>query len=1380
MLKRLMCLLLTLLIFYYAGCFAKTDDVNANTYYVSEISGDDINGNGSIEHPYKTIQRAADLLCAGDTLIIREGTYRETVTIPVSGDEGKHITIKAYDGENPVISGCDIVSNWINYKDNIYSTKEMTWSFDENTNQIFADDKFMTTARWPNLGEKGHLLSPEKWAVVDSGDSTYISDSELTQPDGTWNGAKLYIRNGSDWYSGTAFVDSYVKGRLNLKKFSWGAKPESYYAIKTNNKYYIYNTLATVDTPDEWYYDTDSKTLYFCSDTDPNKREITAKKRKYAIVMDNQSYIDISGITVRGASVSMDKANYITMDRMNIGYVTDTLNMNGNYCSLLNSHLFHAPSTILKITGDNNVVNNCLIEYGVYYATPSPMVITGGARRLYFGHNTLRYSGRDLLGHTAQESIFEYNDLYSCGLITSDNGFAYDGAMDPVGSEFRYNWLHDPGPNGVSMGFYNDNGGGNSLAHHNVVWTNSPASFTPLQLNLAQIGTCVYNNTFVGDNIGGVGANTICEDVRIVNNIFTCYDKMPEKMLLYNNMWCFTDPKFNAPENNDFTLSADSPAIDQGVIIEGITDNYNGNAPDLGAYEYGEKMWVPGCDFDHPPQMNFTFSNPKYTNKLYNGRFEKANSDLSNTEWTKFGDIENIKTSSGWSATGKISGLTARTGGLGLQLGNKPVKSLDNEYIDKCEYVADGLHNAKNLLNFPSYALGDVTETAVDTIVDLFISRANLCTNSDMEDESNTVNLMGFESCKHEVTDKEKCSGKKSLKIFDQKYSWSGPRMSVNNHNNKRYLVNFNIKATQNTVIDVRFLHNYENQSDASGIIYKTIKEGEWTNCTGSFIGKDNPEKGSILFTTNNNAEYYLDDINVIDISLFDSLVKTAAEYGIVIPDSTKELLKNTSANVNELSDGLRSFCNYLVNKHKYLAVDAYANVLKNIYRQGVCLESGIYQTIDHLKPNTTYKFMCRGWVVNEDDILRFEVTDYGGESLKYETNSKEWVNEPLYFTTGKENTTAKITITKLKGKSCAYIDDIAVFAVDNTVRKARSKVNIVDDGNFDDGDITYWYSYDSTLNVVDDNNSKVLEVSGRKSNNASLMQELRNISNGNRYLFDGKFKLGDGADDAADVVISLLFYSDRKLTEKVLAKSKITKDGYTSIENSEILDNIKIKATAIKIYLENSENDFYCDDISIAQKAMPTTPGTGDDETTINNALKDTKNWVASYDEQGARLASNGVYLLNGSLRYIGKTYRDFTMKFNMKIDGYKVSDYPILTIRNQGVNNYNSGYTFVFKSDVIELQRYSDTATMLYIGSDDDPRGLYGAAMHNTALIMGEENEIEVGSYNTEDGVRIILRVNGKTIYDILDKVDPLMSSGQISFFTGGVSQIAITPIK
>jgi len=65
----------------------------AAVYYVS-TSGSDSNS-GSISSAWKTIQKAANSVSAGDTVMVNAGTYTERVTVSRSGSSSAYITIKA-------------------------------------------------------------------------------------------------------------------------------------------------------------------------------------------------------------------------------------------------------------------------------------------------------------------------------------------------------------------------------------------------------------------------------------------------------------------------------------------------------------------------------------------------------------------------------------------------------------------------------------------------------------------------------------------------------------------------------------------------------------------------------------------------------------------------------------------------------------------------------------------------------------------------------------------------------------------------------------------------------------------------------------------------------------------------------------------------------------------------------------------------------------------------------------------------------------------------------------------------------------------------------------------------------------------------------------
>ena len=95
-------------LFLIPACGSKKIDTSApaassKIIYVSPEGND---GNtGSLQAPLRNINTALSKVLSGDTVVVRAGTYYEKVKFPKSGRLDKCITLKAYAGERPVISG---------------------------------------------------------------------------------------------------------------------------------------------------------------------------------------------------------------------------------------------------------------------------------------------------------------------------------------------------------------------------------------------------------------------------------------------------------------------------------------------------------------------------------------------------------------------------------------------------------------------------------------------------------------------------------------------------------------------------------------------------------------------------------------------------------------------------------------------------------------------------------------------------------------------------------------------------------------------------------------------------------------------------------------------------------------------------------------------------------------------------------------------------------------------------------------------------------------------------------------------------------------------------------------------------------------------------
>ena len=80
-----------------------TFNINADNYFVSP-NGNDSNS-GTIQKPFKTINKALTVLNSGDTLYFREGIYPYGNKITISGEKDKPITFEPYQNEKVIFQG---------------------------------------------------------------------------------------------------------------------------------------------------------------------------------------------------------------------------------------------------------------------------------------------------------------------------------------------------------------------------------------------------------------------------------------------------------------------------------------------------------------------------------------------------------------------------------------------------------------------------------------------------------------------------------------------------------------------------------------------------------------------------------------------------------------------------------------------------------------------------------------------------------------------------------------------------------------------------------------------------------------------------------------------------------------------------------------------------------------------------------------------------------------------------------------------------------------------------------------------------------------------------------------------------------------------------
>ncbi|HEY0007505.1 MAG TPA: hypothetical protein VGB55_02170, partial [Tepidisphaeraceae bacterium] len=287
------------------------------SFYVSP-GGSDANPGTSIDAPKLTIQQAVNAAMPGDSVLIRGGTYRETVSTPRSGTALSRITIQNYQNEAVTVSGTDpITGTWTSMGNEVYRAP-MGWNYQfenhstaYNSNQVFVNGQMTELARWPNQTSSNQVLPT--LAIADSvtfsksdpalanNDLATFNEVDFTENPARWVGAKIWVnlaRNDTDGQGQTGEVVSATSGSITVKGIDTRGGTGAW-SIGTGTEFYLFQpTLAALNNSGgiaaaldrgEWFLDTAAQQLYVRTPTGaaPTAGAVEAKRRTFGFNFDN-------------------------------------------------------------------------------------------------------------------------------------------------------------------------------------------------------------------------------------------------------------------------------------------------------------------------------------------------------------------------------------------------------------------------------------------------------------------------------------------------------------------------------------------------------------------------------------------------------------------------------------------------------------------------------------------------------------------------------------------------------------------------------------------------------------------------------------------------------------------------------------------------------------------------------------------------------------------------------------------------------------------------------------------------------------------------------------------------------------------------------------
>ncbi|HHW00655.1 MAG TPA: hypothetical protein GXX36_14045, partial [Clostridiaceae bacterium] len=158
-----------------------------------------------------------------------------------------------------------------------------------------------------------------------------------------------------------------------------------------------------------------------------------------------------------------------------------------------------------------------------------------------------------------------------------------------------------------------------------------------------------------------------------------------------------------------------------------------------------------------------------------------------------------------------------------------------------------------------------------------------------------------------------------------------------------------------------------------------------------------------------------------------------------------------------------------------------------------------------------------------------------------------------------------------------------------------------------------------------------------------------------------------------------------------------------------------------------------------------------------INDVISDEDNWEVTGGTKTA--TDNSITFTEGIATYTGRTFLNELLEFNLNISS---GGWPSIVFRMKNhdtiYNPGNEGYIICIKEDQIELQRFNDGERTVFYGNIGESPSKYGDSVPNNEGLFayGKDHHVQVGAMNVDDGVRLLMYIDGKKVFDCIDNFE------------------------
>jgi len=563
--------------------------------------------------PWQSLSKLSSVtLAAGDSILLSKGdTLRGQITITASGTTAKPIVVASYGtgSMRPVVLGTEVVTGW--------SQNGEIWSATLSASARAGDRMFwngspLLAAREPDTG----------WFSIDTGYGDSAFDAkELSGAN--WLGAVVHVKSAS-WNIDARTVTAFTGIRASLSSPVNGD-------LATGWGFFINKSLAALDQPGEWYYDSIAHKVFLIPPTglDPTNARIEIASQEYGVYAINRSYLVVQdlefigqgmdGVRLIGNNSTVQNCSMLNADQRGIYGSGSNIIMRNN--TIRGTNAFG-----IKQYGSKGVIESNHIFFINDFASLGPRGESGeccagrgieaSGDSLIIRGNTLDSIGYIGIGFLGQGSLIENNVVdHACitshdcaGIYTWTGKFSTPGSL---GSEVRFNIVRNSfgNPQGcprytpAGHGIYMDDATHQVWVHDNVVTGNELGIFLHNNRDMVVTHNISFGNR---ERQISVSRDNIVSDIiygnRVDSNTLVSLQGVPLRSMddnsgqdsvlarFHGNIECQDDP-FNAQCKRDDVLLWKTNFVDAAARTTGAT-----NLLRNGTFESGASGWYTWPD----------------------------------------------------------------------------------------------------------------------------------------------------------------------------------------------------------------------------------------------------------------------------------------------------------------------------------------------------------------------------------------------------------------------------------------------------------------------------------------------------------------------------------------------------------------------------------------------------------------------------------------------------------------------------------------------------------------------------------------------------------------------------------------------------------------